>query len=57
MNAYDALLVTPDAPQSLDGLECQAPSVIPSWLLELEQQRALRLRLLRPDRPARPPGG
>ncbi len=39
MDVYDALLATPAAPEWFDGLECQAPSVIPSWLLEFEQQR------------------
>ena len=48
MDAYDALLVTSDAPEWPGGLECAAPSVIPSWVLELEAAAALRLRLLRP---------
>ncbi len=48
MNAYDALLAPSDAPQWLDGLECQAPSVIPTWLLELEQQRHFGCAVLRP---------
>ncbi len=39
MDAYDALLVTSDVPEWPGGLECEAPSVIPSWVLELEAQR------------------
>ncbi len=39
MDAYDALLTSSDVPEWPGGLECAAPSVIPSWVLELEQQR------------------
>ncbi len=39
MDAYDALLATSDVPEWPGGLECAAPSVIPSWVFELEEQR------------------
>ncbi len=49
MDAYDALLVTSDVPEWPGGLECAAPSVIPSWVLELEQQRHFGCSCCDPD--------